>query len=102
VAENIWKVSLAGLDASGVVSIFSLTRVPHFVRRAVPDAPLSAQSRDDLGDAWRYDCAWSFPKALTQTIDRLCTAQGRIDYGTSLWFENIVGHRSLAQEMVFA
>jgi hypothetical protein len=74
-------VSLAGLDASGVVSIFSLMRVPHFVSR--------------------YDCAWSFPKTLGQTIDRLCTPQGHIEYGTSLWFENIVGHRSLAQEIVF-
>ena len=58
VCENIWKVTLAALDDTGVVPIFSVTRFPNFVRRALPDTPLPLDFTGDLGDAWRYDFTW--------------------------------------------
>jgi hypothetical protein len=103
VCENLWKVSLAAIDDTGVaVPIFSLTRFPNFVRRAVPDAPLPYGFTGDLGDAWRYDCDWKYPKEMSAVIDRFCTPDGHVDHATSLWFEDVVGHRAIAQEIVFA
>ena len=101
VYENLWKVSLAAIDDTGVVPIFSLTLFPNFVRRAVPDAPLPFDFAGDLGDAWRYDCDWKVPREMSGLVDRFCTPEGHIEYATSLWFEDVVGHRSIAQEIVF-
>jgi hypothetical protein len=102
VSENIWRVSLAAIDQTGVVPIFSVTRFPNFVRRALPDTPLPSDFRGDLGDAWRYDFTWTFEKDVEDNVRRFCTAEGHIEFGTSLWFEDVVGHRSLAQELIFA
>lgn len=102
VCENIWRVSLAALDQTGVVPLLSVTRVPNFVRRAFPDAPLPLGFRGELGDAWRYDFTWLFAKEVENNVRRFCTPEGHIEFATSLWFEDIVGHRSLAQELIFA
>jgi hypothetical protein len=102
VCENIWKVSLAALDQPGVVPLFSVTRFPNFVRRAVPDGPLPSQFRGELSDAWRYDFTWAFPKEVETNVRRFCTPEGHIEFATSLWFEDILGHRALAQELIFA
>ena len=103
VCENIWKVSLAALEPGGVVfPIFSVTRYGNFVRRAYPDAPLPTYYTLDLGDAWRYDFNFPFTKEVETKVRRYCTTDGHIEFGTSLWFEDIVGHRALAQELVFA
>lgn len=102
VCENIWKVSLAALVDTGVVPIFSVTRFPNFVRRAIPDGPLSFDFTGELGDAWRYDFTWKFEKDVENNVVRFCSPEGHIEFATSLWFEDVVGHRSLAQELVFA
>ena len=103
VCENIWKVSLAAIDQSGAVfSIFGVNRFGNFVRRAVPDAPLPPNFIGDLGDAWRYDFDFPFTKEVETNVRRFCTPEGHVEFATSLWFEDIVGHRALAEELVFA
>ena len=103
VCENIWKVSLAAFNQNGAVfPIFSVTRFPNFVRRAVPDAPAPSNFAGDLGDQWRYDFDFDFAKDVESDVRRFCTQEGHIEFGASLWFENIVGHRALAQELIFA
>ena len=103
VCENIWKVSLAAINASRVVfPIFSVLRFPNFVRRAVPDAPVPSSFTGDLGNEWRYDFDFDFAKEVETDVRRFCTTEGHIEFGTSLWFEDIVGHRALAQELIFA
>jgi hypothetical protein len=102
VCENIWKVSLAAINQNNLVfPIFSVTRFPNFVRRAVPDAPVPSSFTGDLGDQWRYDFDFDFAKEVEADVRRFCTTEGHIEFGTSLWFEDIVGHRALAQELVF-
>jgi len=102
VCENIWKVSLAALDQNGAVfPIFSVTRFGNFVRRGFPDAPLPSNFTGDLGDAWRYDFDFPFAKEVENDVRRFCTPDGHIEFGTSLWFADIIGHRSVAQELVF-
>jgi hypothetical protein len=101
VAESIFKVSLAALDENGAIPIFSLRRATSFVRKAKPAAPFDPYSAAELGDAWRYDCRWTYEPSLNARIDRLCTARGRVIHGTSLWFEDVVGHRSLPDQLVF-
>jgi hypothetical protein len=103
VCENIWKVSLAAIDQNGVVfPISSVTRLGNFVRRVFPDAPVPSNFSSDLGDAWRYDFDFAFTKEIEANVRRFCTPQGHIDFGTSLWFEDILGHRALAEQLIFA
>ena len=102
VCENIWKVSLAAIDQAGAVfPIFSVPRYPNFVRRAVPDAPLPSNFTGDLGDAWRYDFDFPFTKEVETNVRRFCTPDGHIEFATSLWFEDVVGHRALPEELIF-
>ena len=106
VCVNIWKVSLAAIDTNeAVFSIFSVPRFGNFVRKAQPDAPVPADFTGDLGDGWRYDFAFNFEspddRSRETLVRRFCTPDGHIEFGTSLWFEDIVGHRALAQELVF-
>jgi hypothetical protein len=101
VCVNIWKVSLAAITPSGVFSIFSVPRFGKFVRRAQPDAPVASDFTGDLGDAWRYDFDFDFAKEVETDVRRFCTTDGHIEFGTSLWFEDIVGHRAIADELIF-
>ncbi|WP_139283237.1 hypothetical protein [Raineyella antarctica] len=102
VCRNIWQVSLAGVDASGVLPIFQRVRFPSFVRQGQPTAPLPLDHTGELGDTWRYEWVWEdIDKEMAARIDRLCTPAGHIDYATSLWFEDVVGHVSTADLLVF-
>src|SRR5262249_12610598 len=77
VCRNIWKVSLAGIDESGVVPIFSRIRFPAFVRASQPAAPLPMDYSGDLGDAWKYEWLWTdVDKDMAARIDRFCTPGG--------------------------
>ena len=102
VCVNIWKVSLAAINENEVVfPIFSVPRFGNFVRRAHPDAPVPSDFTGELGDAWRYDFAFDFASEVETDVRRFCTPDGHIEFGTSLWFEDIVGHRALAEELIF-
>lgn len=102
VCVNIWKVTLAAIDQNGTVfTIFSKERFGNFVRRAQPDAPVPSNFTGDLGDAWRYDFDFDFAREVETDVRRVCTPDGHIEFGTSLWFEDIVGHRALADELIF-
>jgi hypothetical protein len=72
------------------------------VRRAVPDAPVPSTFTGDLGDAWRYDFDFRFTLDTETNVRRFCTPQGHVDFGASLWFEDILGHRALAEQLIFA
>ncbi|MFG1834051.1 hypothetical protein [Micromonospora chersina] len=101
VNENIWKVNLAAIDDTGVVPICSLTRHGTFIRRGRPDAPLPFNHAGDLGDEWRYDGLYKVDPKMIERVNRFCTPAGHVDYATSLWFEDIVGHRGVAEETLF-
>jgi len=103
VNENIWRVSLAAIDETGrVVPLFSVLRFGAFVRRAVPQGPVPLGFRDELGDEWRYDWTWKFNKDEEEVnARRFCTPAGHFQFGTSLWFEDIVGHRAIAEQTIF-
>ena len=102
VNENIWRVSLAAIDENGhVVPMFSVLRFETFVRRAIPQAPLPLGFREILGDEWCYDWTWKFDKEEEEiNARRFCTPAGRFEFGTSLWFEDIVGHRAIAEQTI--
>ena len=96
-------MSLAAINSNGVVfPIFSVLRFPNFVRRAVPDGPVPSNFTGDLGNEWRYDFDFDFAKEVETDVRRFCTREGHIEFGTSLWFEDILGHRALSQELIFA
>jgi len=102
VCENIWKVSLAAIKVDGAVfPIFSVTRLGSFVRRAQPEAPVPSDFTGELDNAWRYDFDFDFAKEVETDVRRFCTPNGHIEFGTSLWFEDIVGHRAIADELIF-
>ena len=102
VNENIWRVSLAAIDDTGhVVPMFSVLRFETFLRRAIPQAPLPLGFRGVLGDEWCYDWTWQFNKEEEEiNARRYCTSEGRFAFGTSLWFEDIVGHRAIAEQTI--
>ena len=77
-------------------------RFGNFVRRAFPDAPLPSNFTGDLGDAWRYDFDFQFTKEVEANVRLFCTPAGHVDFATSMWFEDIVGHRAIAEELIFA
>ena len=85
--ENVWRIKLGALrrpvsgDLAGAERLLDEIRV----RAPVQDAPQT----DWLG----YE--WDIRRWPADRLDRLrecCSESGRQRFGTSLWFENIVGH----------
>ena len=85
--ENVWRIKLGALrrpvsgDLAGAERLLDEIRV----RAPVQDAPQT----DWLG----YE--WDIRRWPADRLDRLrecCSESGRHRFGTSLWFENIVGH----------
>jgi hypothetical protein len=106
VNRNIWKLRLAALDQSQVVHIMQVVQFPNFKRVAVPDKPLPFGAPRSMvtepGDMYRYEYLWTgYDKATQLQIDKYCSEEGRIFYGTSLWFEDVLGHRSLPEQLAF-
>lgn len=102
VAENIWKVNLAAVEEGGSVPIFGVTRFPNFVRAAEPAAPLPLDFDGALGDAWKYEWLWKELDAQSLArVERYCSRAGHMQYATSLWFEDVVGHCATAEETLW-
>ena len=100
IVENIWKVSLAALDNTGVMPLFSVERLGNFVRRQAPMSPPPFDFTS-LDNSWRYDFLWQFDTTIEPLVRKYCTPEGRIRYGTSLWFEDVVGHCKIADATEF-
>jgi hypothetical protein len=100
VLENIWKVSLAALDSTGPVLFFSVERFGNFNRHSDPVSPPPFDFTS-LDDSWRYDFRWQFDAAMEPLVRKYCTPDGRIRFGTSLWFEDVVGHCKIADTTEF-
>jgi hypothetical protein len=102
VYENIWKVSLGALESSTALVLFQSEVFGVFARQGVPLEPLPLYYSGQLDATYRYEYVWSgFDGATAAELDKYCTALGRVQHGTSIWFEDIVGHRSIAETTVF-
>jgi len=87
-AENIWRVRIAALPRSaGVSTILDVERSGNFTKR-------------DPNDTW-YDFVWTMDLVTAQLVDRFCTEAGQLDDGTSVWFEDVVGHVATAERTRF-
>jgi hypothetical protein len=87
--DNIWRVKIAAVPADGgVVVLFDRERSGNFVRR-------------DPSDFW-YDCEWTITDELERAlIEQFCTEEGRLTHGSSIWFEDAVGHVSTGERTRF-
>lgn len=94
--ENLWQITIGAPATRGGATILFRSEVfGPFVRAAQPSRPIrfDASTAEELADDHRFDHQWSgFSAAQQRLIDRLCTPDGRTLYGTSVWFEDIVGH----------
>jgi hypothetical protein len=85
--ENVWRVKLgcATRDKNGILTDF--VTLFNEVRRRAP-----RQSPDPHGwHTYEWDLVARSPAALSQ-LSECCSESGRQQFGTSLWFEDIVGH----------
>lgn len=106
VTENIWKIYMAALDTQGnVISILDSGGIEcfsHFVRQGIPTRPLPLGGEASPHAEFQYDYVWTgFSSTVRDTIDMYCMAGARISHGTSIWFEDIVGHKSTPQYVEF-
>ena len=94
------------VDGGQVIPILETERFGNFVRTSPLDKPLPfiipRPLADNLDDMYRYEFLWTdYNKESQARIKKYCNDEGRMLYGTSLWFENIVGHRSTPEELIF-
>ena len=104
--ENLWSFTLAGLKMDGTqLVLFSTPCFGPFRRAKKPTQALSfiASDSEMLAEERRFDYIWSdLNSGIREQIDSLCTDQGHINRGTSVWFEDIVGHLATPQSLEFA
>ncbi|MGC4098954.1 MAG: hypothetical protein QM706_17735 [Nitrospira sp.] len=107
VHENLWRVNMAAIDKSGKVirllpdDIFIFS---HFQRKSIPEIQLSMnyQAKDVLIPEYEYEFEWTgFSSEFASTLDQYCSSDGRVNHATSVWFEDIVGHVSTAEQIEF-
>ena len=81
---NVWRVRMAALDpVRGVVTLIDKTTTPENF------SPLADGS---------FECAW-LPTS-TADLRKYGTHVGAIEFGTSIWFEDVVGHVSVPDQPV--
>jgi hypothetical protein len=86
-AENIWKIRMGVLRENGDVEvILDVTRHDHFTKTSEPYV-------------YEYSRVLS-PEQMAQH-QQYCSQNGRREYGTSIWFENAVGHVKMADRTRF-
>lgn len=86
--ENIWRIKLGALrrDASTDVLIGA--------ERLLDEIRVKALAQDVPRPGW-HGYEWDVGDWPADRLDRLkecCSEAGRVRFGTSLWFENVVGH----------
>lgn len=88
--ESIWRIKIGALDdecPGGVCIFFDKERHGNF----------KCLSSDDF---W-FEHRWSPATAEAEQFKKYCTEEGRLTFGTSIWFEDIVGHMSTAEKTSF-
>jgi hypothetical protein len=81
---NVWRVRMAALDPlRDVVTVMDKVTTPDNF------TPLADGS---------FECAWL--PASTADLRKYCTHVGAIEFGTSIWFEDVVGHVSVPDQPV--
>ncbi|MBE7172642.1 MAG: hypothetical protein INR73_18830 [Williamsia sp.] len=93
--SNIWKMYMGALDQGIVQQLLEVERFRNFepLDPRDPDRPLTDDyTAADLNDfyIYQYNFVASDPKILM--FRKYCTNAARFSYGTSVWFEDIVGH----------
>ena len=82
--SNVWRVRMAALDpVRDVVTLMDKVTTPDNF------TPLADGS---------FECAWL--PAATADLRKYCTHVGAIEFGTSIWFEDVVGHVSVPDQPV--
>jgi hypothetical protein len=100
---SVWKVRMAALEHDGsVVPLLETLRVPHFVRRIQPTGPLAAGDDGSASEAHRHDAMFVVPTDAVVAMRRFCTPRARVEHGTSVWFEDVVGHRATPDILEFS
>ena len=85
VFENIWRVRMAALDPTrptGVVSLLDTVTEGRFTRNGS-----------------RYEFRWLPTTAEAAELRRYCTGSEVLQYGTSIWFEDLVGHVAVPEDV---
>lgn len=95
-AENVWRVWLAALprDASG-----QFGAAPEVLCQLVRHESFKPVAG---AQGW-HRCTIDLPPALPlrAKVEQYCSTAGRDRYGTSLWFENVVGQPAPPDQLVF-
>ena len=88
---NIWSFNLAALDCdSDNLVVFLLKNKRRMDLERVADAP------GTLAGSFPVDEDW------VAKYQRYFGEEGRLEYGTSLWFENALGHVACPQKLDMA
>jgi len=104
VYESVWAVRLGSLPVEGGVDILvDIDCATGFRRAGIPTSPLPLDYVNEvLTPEYAYEFEWSgLTPADQEKVDRYCTASGRIQYATSVWFEDVVGHKGTAEQIAF-
>lgn len=103
--ENLWRITLGATSSRGGPRIlFRSECFGPFQRVTRPARPLSfgPTLAEELAADRRFDFRWNgFTAAERKRIDLLCTPEGRMLQGTSVWFEDIVGHLGTPESLDF-
>lgn len=85
---NFWQIHVAAVPRAGTVDLLTWEVATHFTLR-----PGS--------DGW-FDGSWlPTDPAEAEQMAIYCNERGRLDHGTSVWFEDLVGHASTAAHTRF-
>jgi hypothetical protein len=112
--EQLWRVRIAALDLERPGQIVSLHE-PLTVEKFIPSTdiqskpseyvtpadrsrpPVDPTPADDSTSAKSYEYSWAPTSAEQAQFKQYCSASGVMKYGTSIWFEDIVGHVSVPE-----
>ena len=92
---NVWRVRMAALDPVPDPS------QPAQPATVVPLLDMELGVRFAAGSDGIYRLSWAPPANLQAALAKYCTADGALAHGTSIWFEDMVGHVSLPGALGF-
>ncbi len=92
--ERVWRVRMAALEpATG-----DLTRVG----RVVWLLDAETEGRFVRSEQGTYEYRWTPTATELASLDRYCSPTGEATYATSIWFEDVVGHVGVPDELRWA
>ena len=89
--ENVWRVRLAALEPDPAD--------PTKIGRVVHLATIETEGRFTPNAAGLFEHRWAPTAAALADLRRCCSAAGEAEFGTSLWFEDVVGHVGVPDEL---